>query len=156
MEKTLYCHDCPPRSGCGSAKYGRAGILEKKKLEQMSAAEWELLCDGCGKCCLNKLEIEGKIHFTCVRCRFWIPKAACAEFMKTVLKKVPDCRSVDLKAIREKPRWLPRTCAYWLLDNGQELPEWHPLVSGDKESVHRAFQSVRGRLIISESEVKAL
>lgn len=153
-EKTLHRYHCPARSGGGSQKRGRTGVLEKKKLEDMSPAEWELLCDGCGKCCLNKLEIDGKIHFTCVRCRFLDAKSCLCRIYENRFEKVPDCRSVDLKAIREKPRWLPKTCAYWLLDNGHDLPEWHPLVSGDKDSVHRAFQSVRGRLIISESEVK--
>ncbi len=98
--------------------------------------------------------MDGKIHFTCVRCRFLDAKSCLCRIYENRFEKVPDCRSVDLKAIREKPRWLPKTCAYWLLDNGYDLPEWHPLVSGDKDSVHRAFQSVRGRLIISESEVK--
>lgn len=67
----------------------------------MSPAEWELLCDGCGKCCLNKLEIDGKIHFTCVRCRFLDAKSCLCRIYENRFEKVPDCRSVDLKAIRE-------------------------------------------------------
>ena len=127
---------------------------KKKKLEEMNPTEWELLCDGCGKCCLNKLEMGGKIYFTCVRCRFLDTNSCLCRIYENRFEKVPDCRNVNLKAIREKPRWLPKTCAYWLLDNGYELRSWHPLDSGDKESVHKAFQSVRGRLIISESEIR--
>ena len=122
----------------------------------MTAQEWELLCDGCGKCCLNKLEIGGKIYFTCVKCRFLDSKSCLCRIYENRFAKVPDCRSVNRAALKERPRWLPKTCAYWLLENGKDLPEWHPLVSGNKNSVHEAFQSVRGRLLISESEVKEL
>ena len=127
---------------------------KKKKLDEMTAQEWELLCDGCGKCCLNKLEIGGKIYFTCVKCRFLDSKSCLCRIYENRFAKVPDCRSVNRAALKERPRWLPKTCAYWLLENGKDLPEWHPLVSGNKNSVHEAFQSVRGRLLISESEVK--
>ena len=102
-----------------------------KKLDAMSKEEWELLCDGCGKCCLNKLEIKGKIKF----------------------EVVPDCRDIDLAAVREKPRWLPKTCAYWLLDNGYDLPLWHPLITGDAMSVHNSGNSLTGRNLVNESEV---
>ena len=120
---------------------------KNKKLEEMSAQEWELLCDGCGKCCLNKLEIEGKIYFTCVKCRFLDSKSALCRIYENRFAKVKDCRSVNLEALKERPRWLPKTCAYW-------LPSWHPLKTKRKESVHEAMQSVRGRLLISETEVR--
>ncbi|MBP5399175.1 MAG: YcgN family cysteine cluster protein [Alphaproteobacteria bacterium] len=127
---------------------------KKKKLEEMSCREWELLCDGCGKCCLNKLDIDGKICFTCVKCRFLDSKSCLCRIYESRFAKVPDCRSVNLSALRERPKWLPKTCAYRLLEEGKDLPEWHPLVSGNRESVHRAMQSVRGRLLISETEVR--
>ena len=127
---------------------------KKKKLEQMNEQEWELLCDGCGKCCLNKLESGGKIYFTCVKCRFLDSKSCLCRIYENRFEKVPDCRSVNFAALKERPRWLPKTCAYRLLEEGKDLPEWHPLISGDKESVHKAMQSVRGRLLISETEVK--
>ncbi len=127
---------------------------KKKKLSEMNQTEWELLCDGCGKCCLNKLEIDNKIYFTCVKCRFLDSNSCLCRIYENRFQKVPDCRNVTLDAVREKPRWLPKTCAYWLLDNNQELPKWHPLVSGNKESVHNALKSIRGRLIISESGIK--
>ena len=74
--------------------------------------------------------------------------------MPAALKKVPDCRDIDLAAIREKPRWLPKTCAYWLLDNGYDLPDWHPLITGRADSVSRAGMSLQGRPLVCETEVK--
>ncbi len=127
---------------------------KKKKLEEMNPKEWELLCDGCGKCCLNKLEWGGKICFTRVKCRFLDSESCLCRIYENRFAKVPDCRSVNMMALKERPKWLPKTCAYRLLEEGKDLPEWHPLVSGNKESVHRAMQSVRGRLLISETEVK--
>ena len=95
---------------------------KKKNLAEMSKTEWELLCDGCGKCCLNKLEIKGKIKFTNTHCRFLDCHSCLCKIYSHRFQKVPDCRDIDLAAIREKPRWLPKTCAYWLLDNGYDLP----------------------------------
>ncbi len=126
---------------------------KKKKLSEMSKREWELLCDGCGKCCLNKLDIRGKIKFTRTYCRFLDPQTCLCKIYEHRFEKVNDCRDIDLCAVREKPRWLPKTCAYWLLDNGYDLPNWHPLVSGRAASVHEAGMSVQNRQIVSESGV---
>lgn len=127
---------------------------KKKKLEEMSAEEWELLCDGCGKCCLNKLEIKGKIRFTNTRCRFLDCRSCLCRIYPERFKKVPDCRDIDLNAVREKPRWLPKTCAYWLLDNGFDLPDWHPLKTGRAVSVHEANMSLKGRETVSETGIQ--
>ena len=126
---------------------------KKKKLEQMNKQEWELLCDGCGKCCLNKLDIRGKIKFTCTYCRFLDPHSCLCKIYEHRFAQVPDCRDIDLAAVREKPRWLPKTCAYWLLDNGYDLPDWHPLKTGQAASVHQAQMSLQGRNIVSETGV---
>lgn len=126
---------------------------KKKKLEQMSKKEWELLCDGCGKCCLNKLEIKGKICFTNTYCRFLDTKSCLCKIYDACFRKVNDCRDINLAAVREKPRWLPKTCAYVLLDEGKELFSWHPLISKRAKSVHEAGVSARGRELINESEV---
>ena len=126
---------------------------KKKKLEDLSKEEWELLCDGCGKCCLNKLEIRGKIKFTNTCCRFFNCQNCLCKIYANRFEKVSDCRDIDLAAVREKPRWLPKTCAYWLLDNGFDLPEWHPLITGKASSVHQAKMSLQHRNLISESEV---
>ena len=126
---------------------------KKKKLEQLSKREWELLCDGCGKCCLNKLEIKGKICFTNTYCRFLDTKSCLCKIYSHRFQKVNDCRDIDIHAIREKPRWLPKTCAYLLLDEGKDLPDWHPLITQDASSVHKANVSLQNRILINESEV---
>lgn len=119
-----------------------------KRLEEMSDAEWESLCDGCGKCCLVKLEDEdtGRIVHTCVSCKLLDPATArCSDYAHR-RQHVSDCislREVDILSLR----WLPDSCAYRRLARGEELPDWHPLLSGDPESVHKAEQSVRGRVI---------
>lgn len=126
-----------------------------KRLEDMSDAQWESLCDGCGKCCLIKLEDEdtGRILHTCVACKLLDPETArCSDYADR-RQQVPDCvslREVDILSLR----WLPDSCAYGLLARGGELPDWHPLLSGDPDSVHRAGQSVRGR-VVSEVHVPA-
>lgn len=126
---------------------------KKKSLSEMNKTEWELLCDGCGKCCLNKLEIKGKIRFTNVRCRFLDNQTCLCRIYHRRFEKMDDCRDIDFAAIREKPRWLPQTCAYWLLDNGYDLPSWHPLISGDANSVHKAKMSLQNRNLISETGI---
>ena len=147
-------NDYDPQSRFADKQYVEPEFWKKKKLEDMSKKEWELLCDGCGKCCLNKLEIKGKIKFTNTVCRFLDCDSCLCKIYENRFEAVPDCRDIDIQAIREKPRWLPKTCAYWLLDNGYDLPEWHPLISGKASTVNQAKMSLNGRKIINESEVK--
>lgn len=127
---------------------------KKKKLEDLNKKEWELLCDGCGKCCLNKLEIKGKIKYTNTYCRFLDTDNCLCKIYAYRFQKVNDCRDITISAIREKPRWLPKTCAYILLDEGRDLPDWHPLKTGKAISVHQAGASLQGRKLINESEVE--
>ena len=124
---------------------------QDKPLAELSDTQWEALCDGCAKCCLHKLEDEdsGEIFYTKVRCRYLDEKKChCTDYVnRSVL--VPNCidlRFVDVAALE----WLPSTCAYRLRAHGEPLPDWHPLVSGDRESVHTQGVSIRGRAISEE------
>ncbi|MCI0733964.1 MAG: YcgN family cysteine cluster protein [Methylococcaceae bacterium] len=125
---------------------------KSKKLTEMNREEWESLCDGCGKCCLNKLEDEdtGEIFFTSVVCDLIDLKTCrCTRYAERT-RLVPDC--VDIKSERfVQYDWLPSTCAYRLIAEGRDLPSWHPLISGRRESVHAAGVSIRS-YAIRESE----
>jgi len=124
-----------------------------KTLAEMTAAEWESLCDGCARCCLVRLEDEdtGEIATTDVAC-FLLDSGACrcGDYPNRA-KRVPDCLVLTAKLIGDLG-WLPATCAYRVLDEGGDLAWWHPLVSGDPETVHEAGISVRGR-VVSEADV---
>lgn len=146
--------DYDPQSRFDNLDHFEKEFWKKKKLEEMSREEWELLCDGCGKCCLNKIEIKGKIKFTNTRCRFLDCQSCLCRIYEHRFEKVEDCRDIDLAAIREKPRWLPKTCAYWLLDNGYDLPDWHPLLTGRANSVHEAQMSLQNRPTVSETGIE--
>lgn len=126
----------------------------KKPLEAMSRTEWEALCDGCGRCCLVKLEDEdtGDIHFTNVACRLLDQRSCrCGDYPGRK-KKVPDCVKLTPRRVNEIP-WLPPTCAYRLVAEGKDLYWWHYLVSGSRETVHQAGVSVRGRVAAGEDDV---
>ncbi len=129
---------------------------EKKTLSEMSVEEWESLCDGCGKCCLNKLEdAETKnIYFTNVACRLLDPETCQCSSYSDRQKFVPDCRKLSFRNLSKFP-WLPSTCAYRLLAEGKKLLWWHPLVSKNPNTVHEAGVSVRGR-IVSERDADDL
>ena len=124
----------------------------EKSLAEMTPAEWESLCDGCGKCCLHKLRYpDGSLKLTRVSCRLLdTDSCRCTNYPKRK-QLVPDCVVLSQGNV-EKLDWLPSTCAYRVLDAGGDLAAWHPLVSGDPDSVHTAGISVRGRCI---SERKA-
>ena len=117
-------------------------------LGDLTRAEWEALCDGCGKCCLHKVEDEdtGRIYPTNVACKLLdLSSCRCADYRHRRMH-VPDCIRLTRRSIDNYP-WLPSTCAYVLRANGQPLPDWHYLVCGDQEAVHRAGISVKGRAI---------
>jgi uncharacterized cysteine cluster protein YcgN (CxxCxxCC family) len=126
---------------------------ETKSLEKMNAAEWDALCDGCGKCCLNKFQDEDtdEVLFTNVACAYLDLRSLRCRCWETRSQKVKDC-VVLTPALVKKVNWLPETCAYRLLAEGKPLYDWHPLISGVRSSVATAGVSVRGK-IISEREV---
>ena len=124
-------------------------------LAQLTRREWEALCDGCGKCCLNKLEDEesGEITFTRVACRLLDNDTCqCAQY-EIRLQFVPECIVLSPKNIAETAYFMPQSCAYRLRAEGRPLPDWHPLVSGDPNSVHTAGRSVQG-WTVPEFEVR--
>lgn len=115
-------------------------------LKSLTPDEWEALCDGCGKCCLNKLEDAdtGELAFTSVACRLLDGETCrCAQY-PIRHQFVPECVVLSPKTLPKVAYWMPSTCAYRLLYDGQPLPDWHPLLTGDPESVHKAGMSVRG------------
>ncbi len=126
---------------------------KRKTLHEMSLEEWESLCDGCGRCCLIKLEDEdtGEIVHTRVACRLLnVRTCRCRDYPGRHLK-VEDCVSLTPDKARDL-EWLPDTCAYRLVARGEDLQWWHPLVSGSADTVHEAGISVR-EFAISERRV---
>lgn len=120
-----------------------------KSIDEMSDSEWESLCDGCARCCLHKLDFEdiNEVHYTAVSCQYLdMEKCQCTQYTKRH-ELVPDCVKVSPDMLREDSTWLPTTCAYRLISDGQDIPEWHPLKTGRLESVHEAGISVRGKSI---------
>ena len=135
----------------------------RKKLREMSGPEWESLCDGCGRCCLVKLEedlepqqvakgTDPRIFFTDIGCRLLDGKTCRCRDYPNRSRQVDDCVRLTPDAVDEIG-WLPPTCAYRLVAEGRDLYWWHPLVSGDSDTVHQAGVSVRGRVSCSEEDV---
>lgn len=120
----------------------------RKSLAEMTTPEWESLCDGCGLCCLVRFEEEdtGEIIPTRVHCKLFDPqRCTCTDYANRKAH-VPDCIKLTPHNI-EALQWMPKSCAYRRLHEGRDLADWHPLVSGDPETVHRAGVSVRGQTI---------
>jgi uncharacterized cysteine cluster protein YcgN (CxxCxxCC family) len=118
---------------------------ETKTLAELDRGQWEALCDGCGKCCIHKLEDDetGELYPTNVACRMLDRRSGQCKDYRNRRAYVPDCVRLTTKNVYTTD-WLPSTCAYRLRANGEKLPDWHYLVSGDREAVHRAGESTRG------------
>ncbi|MGR3540404.1 MAG: YcgN family cysteine cluster protein [Hasllibacter sp.] len=132
----------------------RERFWERHALGDLTREEWEALCDGCGKCCLNKLEDAetGEVHLTRVACRLFDGETChCMDYANRK-RHVPECIVLTPRTLGRHAYWLPRTCAYKRLHEGRRLPDWHPLVTGDPGTVHRAGVSARG-WTVPETEV---
>ncbi|MDU8927276.1 YcgN family cysteine cluster protein [Alisedimentitalea sp. MJ-SS2] len=131
----------------------RAGLAprfwQSKPLSRLTDKEWEALCDGCGKCCLNKLEDadSGEVALTRVACRLFDDETCRCSQYDIRRQFVPECISLTPKTIEQHAYWLPRTCAYRLLWTGAALPDWHPLLTEDAQSVHDAGVSMQHRTV---------
>jgi len=130
-----------------------SNFWEEKSLHEMNDQEWESLCDSCGKCCLNKVEDEdGAVAFTWLSCKFLdTGNCKCTDYENRT-KNVPTCLKISKFNIGDIERWLPDTCAYKLLYHEIELFDWHPLVSGDPNSVHNAGISVKEKALPETDE----
>ena len=127
---------------------------ETKKLKEMTSSEWESLCDKCGKCCVIKLEDfdTQDIYYTNVSCKLLCEKTAlCKDYTnrKTI---VPDCTILSSDNLKNL-KWMPKTCAYKLIDEGKKLPKWHPLISGNREEIVKSGNRVKNR-VTNEKKVK--
>ena len=124
---------------------------ENRSLEEFSKQEWESLCDGCGRCCLIKIEDENshELYYTSVVCRYHDSVECRCTCYVDRSRLVPDCIRVT-PAVARTEAWLPETCAYRLLAEGKPLYAWHPLISGTRESVHSAGISVRDQVVSEE------
>lgn len=125
---------------------------ETKSLKEMTPREWESLCDGCGLCCLIRFEDEdtGEIIPTRVHCRlFDSDSCACSNYAQRK-RHVPDCIKLTPQNV-DTLKWMPLSCAYRRVNEGRGLADWHPLISGDPESVHRAGVSIRGETVSENS-----
>ncbi|WP_112321225.1 YcgN family cysteine cluster protein [Oceanibium sediminis] len=132
----------------------RPRFWETVPMADMTRDEWEALCDGCGKCCLRKLEFEdtGEVEYTNVACKLLDTDTCRCRDYANRKAKVPDCVVISPKTLPSVLYWMPGTCAYRLLAEDQPLPDWHPLISGRAESVAEAGISLAGHMI-SEEEI---
>ena len=127
---------------------------KNKLLKDMTPGEWESLCDRCGKCCVVKLEDYDtkEIYYTNVSCKLLCEKTALCKDYVNRKAIVPDCKILSPKNLTNL-KWMPETCAYKILDQGGQLPKWHPLVSGNNEEIVKSGNSVKNR-VTSEDKVK--
>ena len=132
----------------------RGRFWETKPMAKLNQQEWESLCDGCGKCCLNKLEDEdtGEVDLTRVSCRLLDGSTCLCSKYALRRQYVPECIQLTPKTLEDNMYWLPKTCGYRLVSEGRDLFDWHPLISGNAESVHAAGVSMRGR-VVNEKDV---
>lgn len=126
---------------------------QSKKMSEFTEQEWESLCDNCGRCCLYKLEDEEQnVYYTNVICKVWCTNSGLCGDYANRRTLVPDCVKVSLDNIDEISYWMPETCAYSLLYEGYDLPDWHPLVSGTQDTVASSGIAMQGKVVIEDGQ----
>lgn len=130
-----------------------AKFWQTKALTEMTKKEWESLCDGCGKCCLNKIEYQDtqEMVYTRVACRLFDPKTCRCRDYKSRKKEVKDCLELTPRKL-ETIDWLPASCSYRLVAEGKDLPDWHHLKTKDRNAIHREGHSLKDRRIVIEDD----
>ncbi|RIJ18210.1 YcgN family cysteine cluster protein [Henriciella mobilis] len=125
---------------------------ETKQLSELTREEWESLCDGCGKCCLLKLEDEdtGEVAYTRLHCRLFDPETCSCSDYENRKEKVPDCIILTPQSVSDL-KWMPKSCAYRRINEGRGLADWHHLVCGDRNRIHEKGHSVLGRTVSEDS-----
>lgn len=125
---------------------------EHVPLAEMTDEQWESLCDGCGKCCLHKLEDEddGEVYYTNIACRYMNDNCLCDDYQQRS-QLVPECLTLKPEKIASF-HWLPKSCSYRLLTEQQPLPSWHHLITGSKDTIHEMGQSVKNK-VLSETAI---
>lgn len=134
----------------------RQAWWEKKHLSEMSRFEWEQICDHCGKCCLHKLEDEadGTVYYTNVACSLVDAKSCHCTNYENRRELVPTCLQLTVNNL-DQIDWMPPSCSYRLLKEGQTLAAWHHLITGDKNSIHQCGESIQGKYL-NETDVSDL
>ncbi|MBM7073839.1 YcgN family cysteine cluster protein [Shewanella sp. 202IG2-18] len=129
---------------------------EEKSLSEMTSLEWESLCDGCGKCCLNKIidDETNELFYTDAACKLLDHKMASCKDYSNRTKLVPECTVITIENLSELD-WLPESCAYRRLYLGKTLPKWHPFITGNKKKMHKLDMSIKDK-VIDERSVKYL
>lgn len=127
----------------------RQKYWERVPMDQMTQREWEALCDGCGKCCLNKLEDEdsGEVALTRIACRLLDDTSCLCSQYPIRHQFVPECVVMTPKSLDDNMYWLPQTCGYRLIAEGRPLFDWHPLIAGNSDKMHAAGVSVQHKTI---------
>jgi uncharacterized cysteine cluster protein YcgN (CxxCxxCC family) len=135
-------------------RFGDPPFWKSKSLQHFNRQEWESICTGCGICCLHRFynRKTGKTFFTSIACRFLDPDTCRCIVYKNRFQKEPDCEKITPGNLM-KLKWLPRTCGYRRIAEGKDLDRWHPLISGDPETVHQAGVSMR-RKVVPEQDVR--
>jgi uncharacterized cysteine cluster protein YcgN (CxxCxxCC family) len=140
--------------GAGKSASSTQGFWQEKALHELSREEWESLCDGCGLCCLQKLQDDEteEIFYTSISCRFLnIESCRCSVYEKR-FEYLPECLNLTVETFQTALPWLPPSCAYKRVFEGKPLADWHPLISGNRQAIHQKKRSVK-HFAISEAEV---